>query len=97
MSLPLSKRQDYHVGWICAVQTEYVITCEFLGEEYPTLPTSSLHDNNTYTFGHIGHHNVVIACLPKDKYGLISAASVAKDMLRRFPSIRFGMMVGIGG
>ena len=40
---------------------------------------------------------VVIACLPIGKYGLTSAASVAKDMLRSFPSIRFGMMVGIGG
>jgi nucleoside phosphorylase len=40
---------------------------------------------------------VVIACLPKGKYGLTSAASVATDMLRSFPSIRFGMMVGIGG
>jgi nucleoside phosphorylase len=79
------------------VQTEYVAACEFLDEEYPILPASSPHDNNTYTFGRIGHHNVVIACLPKDKYGLTSAASVAKDMLRSFPSIRFGMMVGIGG
>jgi nucleoside phosphorylase len=97
MSLTPSTPQDYHIGWICAVQTEYVVACEFLDEEYPTLPTSSPHDNNTYTFGRIGHHNVVIACLPKGKYGLTSAASVAKDMLRSFPSIRFGMMVGIGG
>jgi hypothetical protein len=59
--------------------------------------TGSLHDNNTYTFGRIGHHNIVIACLPKGKYGLTSAASVARDMLRSFTSIRFGLMVGIGG
>jgi len=96
MSRP-SKPQDYHVGWICAVQTEYVVACEFLDEEYPLLPASSLHDDNIYTFGRMGHHNVVIACLPKGKYGLTSAASVAKDMLRSFPSIRFGLMVGIGG
>jgi nucleoside phosphorylase len=97
MSLLPSKPQDYHVGWICALQMEYVAACEFLDEEYPTLPTSSPHDNNTYTFGRIGYHNVVIACLPKGKYGLTSAASVAKDMQRSFPSIRFGLMVGIGG
>jgi nucleoside phosphorylase len=97
MSLPPPKPQDYHVGWICAVETEYVVACEFLDEEHPRLPIRSLHDDNTYTFGRIGHHNVVIACLPKGKYGLTSAASVAKDMLRSFPSIRFGMMVGIGG
>ena len=97
MSTPPSKSEDYRVGWICAVQTEYVVACEMLDEEYPTLPTSRQHDNNTYTFGRIGHHNVLIACLPKGKYGLISAASVAKDMLCSFPSIRFGLMVGISG
>jgi nucleoside phosphorylase len=94
---PPSKPEDYHVGWICAVQTEYVVACEFLDEEYPTLPTTSPHDNNTYTFGRIGRHNVVLACLPKGEYGTTSATSVAKDMLRSFPSIRVGLMVGIGG
>ena len=39
----------------------------------------------------------MVACLPKGKYGLTSVASVAKDMLRSFPSIRIGLMVGIAG
>jgi nucleoside phosphorylase len=94
---PPSNPADYHVGWICAVQTEYVVACEFLDEEYPTLPIALPHDNNTYTFGRIGRHNVVFACLPKGRYGVTSAASVAKDMLRSFPSIRVGLMVGVGG
>jgi nucleoside phosphorylase len=93
---PPSSPQNYHVGWICAVQT-YVVACEILDEEYSTLLASLPHDNNTYTFGRIGDHKVVIACLPKGKYGLTSAASVAKDMLRSFPSIRVGMVIGIGG
>ena len=79
------------------MQTEYVVACEILDEEYPPLPTNYPYDDNIYTFGRIGYHKVVIACLPKGKYGLTSAASVAKDMLRSFPTIRFGMMVGIGG
>jgi hypothetical protein len=87
MSDPPSKPEDYSVGWICAMQTEYVVAYELLDEEYPILPTSSPHDNNTYTYGRIGHHNVVIACLPKRIYGLTSAALVAKDMLRSFPLI----------
>src|SRR3989440_4432885 len=96
MSAP-SNPQNYHVGWICAVQTEYVVACEILDEEYPTLPNISPYDDNIYTFGRIGRHKVVIACLPKGKYGHTSAASVARDMLRSFTSIRFGLMVGIGG
>ena len=91
------EHRDYTVGWICAVQTEYVVACEFLDEEHPSLPSQSPYDNNAYTLGRIGEHNVVIACLPKGKYGLTSAATVAKDMLRSFESIRFGLMVGIGG
>ena len=90
-TFPPSNPQDYHVGWICAVQTEYVVACEFLDEEYPTPATRPLQDNNTYTFGRI------VACLPKGKYVLTSAASVARDMLRSFTSIRFGLMVGNGG
>jgi nucleoside phosphorylase len=90
--------QNYHVGWICALQTEYVVACTILDEEYPTPPNSSPYDDdNIYTFGLIGHHNVVIACLPKGIYGLTSAASVARDMRRSFPSIRIRLMVGIGG
>jgi nucleoside phosphorylase len=93
----MSHQSNPYVGWICAVQTEYVVACEILDEEYSTQPNSLPHDDNIYTFGRIGHHNVVIACLPKGKYGLTSAASVARDMRRSFPSIRFGLMVGIGG
>ncbi|KAF6228649.1 hypothetical protein HO173_011765 [Letharia columbiana] len=87
----------YTVGWICALQTEYVAACELLDEELPPLQTALPHDNNAYTFGRINDHYIVIACLPKGRYGLASAASVAKDMLRSFDSIRVGLMVGIGG
>ena len=91
------RRQDYTVGWICAVQTEYVAACELLDEEHPSLPTDSPHDDNAYTLGRICDHHIVIACLPKGRYGIASAASVAKDMLRSFESIRIGLMVGIAG
>ncbi|KAI9038750.1 5'-methylthioadenosine/S-adenosylhomocysteine nucleosidase family protein [Aspergillus affinis] len=39
----------------------------------------------------------VVACLPSGIYGTISAAVVAKQILFTFRSIRFGLMVGIGG
>ena len=94
---PPPSSQNYHVGWICPGQTEYVVACEILDEEYPTSLAKLPYDYNTYTFGRIGHHKVVIACLPKGKHGLTAAASVGRDMLRSFPSIRFGMVIGIGG
>ncbi|KAK7954370.1 phosphorylase superfamily protein [Apiospora saccharicola] len=59
----------------------------------PPLPT----DSNLYSFGRIGVHNVVAACLPAGQMGTNSAATVANQMQQSFPSLRFGLLVGIGG
>jgi hypothetical protein len=89
---------DYTVGWICALpKSELVVAGAMLDEEHPILPASDPGDTNVYLLGRIGSHNVVIACLPAEKTGIVSAAIVAKDMLRSFTRIRFGLMVGVGG
>ncbi|KAI1278658.1 hypothetical protein F5Y07DRAFT_397679 [Xylaria sp. FL0933] len=67
-----------------------------LDEIHPDLQAES-NDTNAYTLGSIGSHNIVIACLPSGKIGTNSAATVATQMIRSFPAIRFGLMVGIGG
>ncbi|RDW72400.1 uncharacterized protein DSM5745_07572 [Aspergillus mulundensis] len=54
-------------------------------------------DNNAYTLSRIGPHNIVIASLPAGIYGESPAATVAAQMLSTFPSIRIGLLVGIGG
>lgn len=97
MQLTTPNADSYQVGWICAILTEYVVACELLDEEYRTPPLPSIDDSNIYTCGRMGDFHVVVACLPKGRYGLTSAATVAKDLLYSFPSIRFGLMVGIGG
>lgn len=40
---------------------------------------------------------MVVACLSAGGYGTNAAAIVANNMLKTFPGIRFGLMVGIGG
>jgi nucleoside phosphorylase len=89
--------QDYNVGWICAIETEYVVAQELLDEEFTRPSGLSTRDKNAYAFGRIGNHYVVIGCLPMGRYGLTSATSAAKDMLRSFENIDIGLMVGIGG
>ncbi|GKU06983.1 unnamed protein product [Fusarium langsethiae] len=89
--------QKYTVGWICAVTTEFVAARAFFDEKHDQLETVADNDNNNYALGKIGKHNVVMAVLPKYEYGTTSAATVARDMLRSFANIRFGLMVGIGG
>jgi nucleoside phosphorylase len=89
--------QDFQVGWICAVEVEYVIACELLDKEYSGTSATLANNDNIYIYGRMGQYHVVLACLPKGKYGLTSVASVAKDILRSFPAIRVGLIVGIGG
>jgi nucleoside phosphorylase len=88
---------EYTVGWICALQEEFDTACQMLDEEFEGIDTVEVNDNNTYVFGRIHGHNVVIACLPGGQYGTTPAASTFKDMVRSFPKLRFGLMVGIGG
>ncbi|KAN0079520.1 hypothetical protein V8E54_004734 [Elaphomyces granulatus] len=93
----MSNPKDYTVGWICAIVTEYVAAQAFLDIEHDRPEKLHSGDNNDYTLGEIGGHNIVIATLPGGEYGISSAATVARDMLHSFPNIRFGLMVGIGG
>ncbi|KAI5459722.1 nucleoside phosphorylase domain-containing protein [Mariannaea sp. PMI_226] len=89
--------EDYTIGWICALLEELEAACQMLDDEFDGPETNDVNDDNTYVFGRIGRHNVVIGCLPAGRYGITSATSVAKDMVRSFPNIRFALMVGIGG
>jgi nucleoside phosphorylase len=93
----MTNPKDYTIGWVCAIHTEYVAAQAFLDERHEGPDHVSPNDNNDYTLGKIGNHNVVIAVLPNSEYGLSSAAGVAKDMLHSFPNLRVGLLVGIGG
>ena len=87
---------NYTVGWVCALSKEQTAATAMLDEIHSNLP-SLPNDHNAYTLGSIGKHNIVIACLPEGEIATISAANVATQMVNTFPSIKFGLMVGIGG
>ncbi|THW60746.1 purine and uridine phosphorylase [Aureobasidium pullulans] len=93
MTSDLSK---YTIGWIAALHIELAAATVMLDEEHPKLPYDE-RDPNQYTLGHIGEHNVVIACLPAGQTGTSAATAVATQMLNKFKSIRIGFLVGIGG
>ena len=90
------RREDYTVGWVCALPIELAAAQEMLDEEHVDFD-NDVNDTNIYTLGRIGKHNIVIACLPEGQTGTNSAAAVAVEMNSAFASIRFGLMVGIGG
>src|SRR5437667_10857954 len=93
---PRPCREDYTVGWVCALPIELAAAEEMLDEEHEDSDRDS-NDANIYTLGRIGEHNVVIACLPEGQTGTNSAVAVAIHVKSAFTSIRFGLMVGIGG
>ncbi|KAH7146905.1 hypothetical protein B0J13DRAFT_441596, partial [Dactylonectria estremocensis] len=88
---------EYAIGWICGITTEYVAAQAFLDEKHEGPESVADNDNNDYTLGRVGKHNVVIAVLPDGEEGTSSAASVARDMLHSFPNVRIGLLVGVGG
>jgi nucleoside phosphorylase len=84
---------DYTVACICPMGIELAAVEAMLDGTYQNLRTS--RDQNCYTLGRIGAHNVVVAVMPE--IGNNSAATVAAQLLNDFRSIRFGLLVGIGG
>jgi nucleoside phosphorylase len=90
--MPLSHR-DYTVACICPMGVELAPVKAMLDQPHPSLPTE--RGENSYTLGEIAGHNIVIAVLPE--IGTDSAATAATQLLNDFPSIKFGLLVGIGG
>lgn len=88
----------YTVGWIAALPLERAAATAMLDErhEKPHDFVQPRNDPNSYTWGRIGEHNVVITSLAAGVYGETSAATTAMPMLSSFPQIRIGLLVGIG-
>jgi nucleoside phosphorylase len=95
MSSTTLSHGSYGIGIICALVEEKAAMEMMLDEEHKKLDQKS-GDYNSYTFGRIGKHNVVIACLPGGHQGKAAATTVAIHMMYSFP-IKLGLMVGIGG
>ena len=89
--------EAYQVGVVCSLPKEMTAARAMLDEEHEPLKITDAQDTISYVLGRVHGHNLVIACLPAGVYGTNAAATVANNMLRTFPEIRFGLMVGIGG
>lgn len=94
---------DYTVGYICSIETEYLAAVASLEERHdgfgliPPNGIISPHDTNDYTFGKIGKHNVVIAISPKRDWGLATTAIIATHMQRSFPTVAIILILSIAG
>jgi nucleoside phosphorylase len=96
MSRKTLSRNDYTIGWISPIGCEHVAATAMLDEQHSELyPPES--DNNAYTLGSMGGHNVVIAPLPRDEKGNRASARVASHMKSTFSAIKIFLVVGIAG
>lgn len=92
----LFTHDDYTMGWVCALPKELTAATAMLDHQHRPL-SKPRNDINSYTLGSIGPHNIAITCLPKGMIGNVPAATVASHLVTTFPSIKAGLMVGIGG
>ncbi|PYI06175.1 purine and uridine phosphorylase [Aspergillus sclerotiicarbonarius CBS 121057] len=90
---PTLTHDDYTIACICPMGVELAAVEGMLDEIYQSLPSTL--DKNSYTFGRMGAHYLVVAVMPET--GNNRAASVATQLLNDFRSIRFSLLVGVGG
>src|SRR5271170_4120693 len=89
---PRPRAEDFTVAWIVALPVELTAAEAMLDDEF-----EDSDDTAQYKLGRIGRHNVVIVCLPAGQIGTISATAVAVELRYKFPAVKIGLMVGIGG
>ena len=86
----------YTIGIIYIKPLEMHAITAMLDEMHESIPLH-LEDDNEYTLGKIGNHNVAIAGPPRGAQGKVAIADVVGRIRLTFKNIRAGLLVGIGG
>ncbi|KAI0972459.1 nucleoside phosphorylase domain-containing protein [Xylaria arbuscula] len=87
--------EAYTVAVVCAIEFEMSAVRYMLDEEHQRLPNQP-GDPNRYILGQLSGHDTVLAWLPGVQ-GKSAAATVAVNLDRTFPSIKWRFLTGIGG
>ncbi len=94
----MASRDDYAVGWVCALPIEVAAAKATLDRVHDNLPLAwNSDDNNNYILGSLQGHNVVVAYPNSGVGNKTSVADVATQLLASYTSVRFHLMVGIAG
>lgn len=95
----LAGPEHHTIGWIAALPFERAAATALLDERHDRPEDFHPHpsDANSYTWGRIGEHSIVIASLPAGNTGTSPAAATALHLLSSFPHVKVGLLVGIGG
>ncbi|QKX64098.1 uncharacterized protein TRUGW13939_11271 [Talaromyces rugulosus] len=86
----------FTVGLIYVKPLEMQAISVMLDECYEPVPLH-IQDDNEYTLGKIGSHNVVVVGSPRGAQGKVAIADAVSRIRLTFVNIRVGLLVGIGG
>jgi nucleoside phosphorylase len=86
----------YTVGLIYVKPLEMHAIYVMLNEQREPIPMR-VEDDNEYTLGKIGNHNVAIAGPPRGSQGKVAIENVVSRIRLAFKNIRVGLLVGIRG
>ncbi|OHW91700.1 kinesin light chain [Colletotrichum incanum] len=89
------KREDFQIAVMCALPLEYDAVAFAFDEIWDDDMGNAPGDNNAYTTGRIGSHNVVLLLLPG--MGKASAASAAATLRLSYTGIKLAILTGICG
>ncbi|KAI4094268.1 MAG: hypothetical protein LQ344_002347 [Seirophora lacunosa] len=94
----MASRDDYAVGWVCALPIEVAAAKATLDRVHNNLPPDrNSDDNNNYILGSLQGHNVVVAYPDSGVCGKTSVAEVATRLHASYTSVRLNLMVPITG
>ncbi|KZZ88371.1 ankyrin repeat protein [Moelleriella libera RCEF 2490] len=94
----MASRDDYAVGWVCALPIEVAAAKATLDRVYDMpSPDRSPDDDNNYILGSLQGHNVVVAYPSSGVFGKTSVADVAAQMRASYTSVRYNFTIGIAG
>ena len=86
----------YTIGLVYVKPLEMHAITAMLDEHHESVPMR-FGDDNEYTLGKIGNHNVAIAGPPRGAQGKVAIANIVSRICLTFKNIRVGLLVGIGG
>ena len=93
---PPHDRNDFEIAVICALSLEAECVMDVLDKILDDKKYGKARgDNNAYTLGLIGEHNVVLVHMPG--MGTTRAAYAVGDLKKSFPNIELALVVGVCG
>ncbi|KAJ1326043.1 ankyrin repeat domain-containing protein 50 [Microdochium nivale] len=91
-------RDDFSIAIVCALPLEFDAVCLTVDEFWDTEGDSygrAPGDQNLYTTGRIGSHNVVLVLLPG--MGKVSGASTAASLRHSYVNLKLVILAGVCG